>query len=111
VKRVNQRDTIEILHTDECPFWEETLRLIEKAVTESGMKIHVKTTRISSVAEAKRLGFPGSPTVRINGVDVDPATRETEGYMGCRIYRYQDRMFEYPPEAMIKSAIDNIVKK
>ncbi len=75
------------------------------------MEIHVRKTRISTLAEAKRLRFPGSPTVRINGVDIDPKVKETEGYIGCRIYSYRGRMLEYPPEDMIRSAIDKIVKK
>lgn len=109
--RMSKRNVIEILYTDECPFWKEALKLIEAVIEESSMEISVKRTKISSLAEAKRLKFPGSPTVRINGVDIDPAVKETEGYVGCRIYRYKERMYEYPPREMIKSALGRMIQE
>jgi len=108
---MNRQNIVEILYTDECPFWKEALKLIESVVRESRMEISIKNTKVSSVTEAKRLKFPGSPTVRINGVDIDPAVKETEGYVGCRIYRYKGRMYEYPPREMIKSALGSMVKE
>lgn len=108
---MNKRNIVEILYTDECPFWKDALKLIEAVIRESRMKISVKRTKVSSVADAKRFKFPGSPTVRINGADVDPEVKETEGYVGCRIYRYKGRMYEYPPREMIESALASIDEK
>jgi hypothetical protein len=108
---MSKGNVVEILYTDECPFWKEALKLIEAVIEESNMKINVKRTKISSVAEAKRFKFPGSPTVRINGVDIDPAMKATEGYVGCRIYRYKGRMYEYPPREMIKAALGSMIEK
>jgi len=99
---------VEILYTDACPFWKETLKTINDVVKELNIVITVKKTRITSEEEARRHRFPGSPTVRINGVDIDPAAKETEGYIGCRIYLYEGRTYESPSKQMIKSALKRL---
>lgn len=108
---MSKRNAIEILYTDECPFWKEALKLVEETIKDSKMELTVKKTKISSEAEAKRLKFPGSLTVRINGADIDPFLKESEGYIGCRIYRYKGQMYEYPPKEMLKSAFYRMLRK
>jgi len=102
---------VELLYTDECPFWKETLKLINEIVNDSKLEITLKKVRVLSEKDAKRLKFPGSPTVRINGVDIDPAIKEIEGYVGCRIYMYKGHVYEYPPKEMIKSAFETLLRK
>jgi len=103
---------VEILYTDACPFWKKTLRTINDVAKELSVAIVIKKTRIANEEEAKRYRFPGSPTVRIKGVDVDPAAKQTEGsYIGCRIYFYEGQTYEYPPKQMIKTALQLLTKK
>jgi len=102
---------VEILYTDACPFWKETLRALKEVMKELNLDIAVRKTKIANEEEAKRYRFPGSPTVRINGVDIDPAAKETVGYIGCRIYSYKGRTYEYPPREMIISAFKRLMKK
>jgi len=84
---------------------------IEEVLRESEIKALVKRVKVSSEDEAKRLGFPGSPTVRINGVDIDPMVKETTGAIGCRIYMYQSKMYDFPPKDMIAKAVKRLMKK
>jgi hypothetical protein len=49
--------------------------MVGKLVDEEKVACMVKETLIQSVEEALAAHFPGSPTVRIDGVDVDPAVR------------------------------------
>jgi len=104
-------NVVEILYTDACPFWKETLNAINEVAKEFNIVITVKKTMIASDEEAKEHRFPGSPTVRINGVDIDPEARETAGYIGCRIYTYKGKTYDYPPKQMIKSALQRLTKK
>jgi len=104
-------NVVEILYTDACPFWKETLNTINELTRELNIAITVKKTRIASDEEAKQHRFPGSPTVRINGVDIDPEARETAGYIGCRIYTYKGKTYDYPPKQIIKSALQRLTKK
>ena len=108
----NENDNvIEVLYTEDCPFWREVTETIEEVLKESKIKALVKRVRVSSEDEAKRLRFPGSPTVRINGVDVDPMFKETTGAIGCRVYMYQGKMYEFPPKDMIAKAVKRLIKK
>jgi len=108
---MKSNNTVEILYTDACPFWKETLKTINEVMKELNISLTVKNTKITTDEEAKRHKFPGSPTIRINGVDIDSAAKETTGYIGCRIYMYEGRTYEYPPKQMIKTAIKRLKKK
>jgi O-phosphoseryl-tRNA(Cys) synthetase len=104
-------NVIEVLYTEHCPFWKEVTKTIEEVLKESKVKASVKGVKVSSEDEAKRLRFPGSPTVRINGVDIDPMFKETTGAICCRVYMYQGKIYEYPPKDMIVKAVKRLIKK
>jgi hypothetical protein len=107
-----KENIVEILYTEECPFWKKALELIEEIASDQKPRITVKKIKISTETDAKNLRFIGSPTIRINGVDIDPeAPKGNEGFVGCRIYRYKGRMFEYPPKEMIESAFERFLRK
>ncbi len=55
-------------------------------------------------AEAKR--FIGSPTIRIDGVDLEGPAAETRGYAyGCRVYADGGRMVGRPSVDQIRQAL------
>jgi glutaredoxin len=101
---------IEILYTDECPFWKEVVKLVEEVNRELKTEAIIKKLKIANEQDAKKLRFPGSPTIRINGVDIDPEAKEAKAFIGCRIYRYNNRLHESPPKEMIKKAFQRILK-
>lgn len=101
---------VEILYTDECPFWKRTAELVEEVNTELSTEATIKKVKIANEQDARKLRFPGSPTVRINGVDIDSEASETKGFIGCRIYRYKNRVYESPPKEMIKNAFKRMIK-
>ena len=44
------------------------------------MESEVEELVVTTIDEAQRLKFPGSPTIRIGGNDVEPATVTKESY-------------------------------
>jgi hypothetical protein len=106
----SETNVIEVLYTEHCPFWKEVTKIIEEILEKFEIQASVKKVKISSEDEARRLRFPGSPTVRINGVDVDPTFKETRGIIGCRIYNYRGKIYEYPPKDMIIKAVKQLIK-
>lgn len=59
--------------------------------------------------DARRLGFLGSPTLKINGVDVEPSARQrTDFGMACRVYRLGGRVLGAPPREMIQQALASL---
>lgn len=97
---------VELLYFDGCPNYKTTLRDLEEIVKQEGLDAGITLVRVESEEEAKRLRFPGSPTVRVNGVDIEPVAREPEDFgLGCRIYRVQGRILGSPSREMLRRAL------
>jgi hypothetical protein len=57
-------------------------------------------------AAAEEARFPGSPTVRVDGHDVEPGSEPaTECIVGCRLYRLEHRFAGQPEERWIRQAL------
>jgi len=44
-------------------------------------------------------------------VDVDPMAKETTGAIGCRVYMYQGKIYEFPSKDMIAKAVKRLIQK
>jgi hypothetical protein len=60
--------------------------------------------RVSSDAEAVARRFTGSPTIRVDGVDLFPPGHEDYA-LACRIYYTPDGSAGTPTAAMIRDAL------
>jgi len=65
--------TINVLHFDGCPSYPVVVGLLERLLREEGVLVPVQLTQVSSHEEAVCQRFLGSPTIRIDGEDVEPA--------------------------------------
>ena len=63
---------IEILYSEACGHSASTLELVQEVLDELGCEAEIRKLRVAGPVEAERLRFLGSPTVRVNGVDVEP---------------------------------------
>ena len=96
---------IELLYFDGCPSWQNTLADIRAVLAEAGRDEEVRLVRVESHEEAQRLRFLGSPTVRVDGRDVESAIA-TEGYgMECRICWGGGKPTGLPPKEWLAAAI------
>ena len=79
---------IEVLYVEHCPCVSAALSLIPDQAT------------------AERARFPGSPTVRVAGRDVEPGVEPAAEYtLECRLYRHEHRLAGYPPERWVRDAL------
>jgi hypothetical protein len=81
---------IEFLYWAGCPSHPEALALVEEVLAERGIAAEVEQREVRTDAEAVELRFPGSPTIRVEGRDVDPAGADGRPSLTCRIYRLPD---------------------
>ena len=81
---------IEFLYLEVCPSYPEARRLLGEVLAERGLDTTVQVREVTSQDEAEKLGFPGSPTIRVNGRDVDPVGASARPALMCRIYRKPD---------------------
>jgi hypothetical protein len=73
-----------------------------KLVVEAGLEgsVSVRLVPVETDDDARRLGFLGSPTVRIDGEDVDPEGKGAEHVgLQCRLYPGEGRLEGIPPVA------------
>ncbi|MBC7341159.1 MAG: DUF2703 domain-containing protein [Clostridia bacterium] len=114
---------IELLYLDldVCQRCQGTDRNMEEAIAEvsqileaTGTEIEVKKTHVETEEQARQLGFISSPTIRINGRDIQLDVKETRcescgdlcgEEVDCRIWTYQGKEYTVPPKAMIIEAI------
>ncbi len=98
---------IEFLYWEDCPSHPQAWSLLQEAMAELGVEIPVEQIEVVTDKDAERLAFPGSPTIRVNGVDVDPDGAAQMGTaLTCRIYRLQDGRFSpVPSKEMIRQAL------
>jgi len=98
---------VEILFFEGCPSFEKLLPHLRKLVSDSGGdpgEIVLRAVETFEVAEEAR--FLGSPTVRVNGVDVDPGAADRVDFgLKCRLYRCEEGQFPIPPDAWIRAAL------
>ncbi len=95
---------IEILYFDGCPSHERLLPLLEQMADARGTQLN--RVRVETVDEAERLRFLGSPSVRVDGRDVEPGADERFDFgMTCRLYRSAAGQSGVPPREWIEEAL------
>ena len=82
--------TVELLFWQGCPSYPEAKALLEQLLEERGIEAPIQMREVRNQAEAVELAFPGSPTIRIDGRDVDPAGAGSPAALACRVYRFPD---------------------
>lgn len=92
---------IEVLYFDGCPNHMPTAQRVRAIVKQEGVSAEVTEIEVKDESEARALAFPGSPTIRVDGLDVEPALRgSADTGFACR--RYAGGI---PSEEMIRAAL------
>jgi hypothetical protein len=97
---------VELLYFDSCPNYEALLPRLREMVAETGISAQVDLRRITDDDAAQGERFLGSPTVRVEGHDVEPdAERRTDYGMKCRLYRTTTGLSGQPAEEWLCAAL------
>ena len=67
--------SIEILYSSCCPFYEESVATIQRLSSELKLDVKIEAILIDEWDKAIEYSFIGSPSIRINGLDIDPRVR------------------------------------
>ena len=67
---------IEVLYVPGCPNYQPAVERIQKVLMSESLRADIEGISVSSEVAARVLRFPGSPTIRVNGTDVEPKARE-----------------------------------
>ena len=97
---------IEVLYFDGCPNHDTFVPHLRELLAEAGVAADVTLRRIDSDADAQRFRFLGSPSVRVDGRDVEPgADARTDFGMKCRLYRTPDALTGVLPDRWVLRAL------
>jgi hypothetical protein len=97
---------IELLYFDGCPSYAELLPRLRELLAGEGIEKEVELRRVETPEEAERERFLGSPTVRIDGEDVDLSAKDRHDFgLQCRLYRSEESLVRMPPEHWIRAAL------
>ena len=100
---------VEFLWWRECPSWERALAMLREEMEAAGMDPDsIELREIDTDGAAEREGFPGSPTIRIAGVDLQPPGDGATVGLSCRVYRRRDgRTSPLPDPDDLRDALRN----
>ncbi len=101
---------VSVYYTPECPR-ETVLDEVKKALEEARVESYeIEEIVLANDDEAREHRILGVPTVRIEGMDVDPNFEDKGVYRSTctRIYRWGEHLYNYPPKDMIKDALKRL---
>jgi hypothetical protein len=97
---------IEFLFWEGCPSHPEAEALLRDVLAARGLEGEIEVREVLSQAQAEAERFPGSPTIRIDGRDVDPDGAGARPSLTCRIYRLPDgRVSPVPSREQLEEAL------
>ncbi len=96
---------VEVLYFDGCPTYETAEKTLRKVLAEEGMDAEVKLVAVNTDEEARRLRFPGSPTIRVGEKDLFPGSEREDWRLGCRVYVTPEGLKGSPTTEMLREAL------
>jgi hypothetical protein len=98
---------IEFLWWRDCPSWERALAMLREAMHAAGLDPDsIEVREVDTDESAAREEFVGSPTIRIDGRDLQPPVEGEPTGLACRIYRRRDgRVSPLPDPEDLRDAL------
>ncbi len=105
---ISLMNNIELLYFDGCPSWQEALENLRQVIETENLDYQVHLIEVTSPQQAQDERFLGSPSFRLNGVDLWPETRARYN-MSCRVYQTDQGMRGSPTVEMLREKIQEIL--
>jgi hypothetical protein len=103
---------VEILYFEGCPNWQETRALVKRAASALPIEFDLRLVEVDDTDAAIEQRFLGSPSVRVNGSDVEPGADTRREYVfSCRVYRTEQGLAVQPSDAWVRDALARVGPK
>jgi hypothetical protein len=97
---------VKLLYFDGCPNHEALVPHLERLLRSAQVPVSLELRRIPDEAAAQRERFLGSPTVRVDGRDAEPAAEERNDFgLKCRLYRLPTGLRGAPLDEWVLGAL------
>jgi hypothetical protein len=101
-----KRPLVEILYFEGCPNHEAAQVLVRRVAAELRIEPDLQLVRVPDEEAALERRFLGSPTVRVQGRDVEPGAEARDDFvLACRVYRTADGFAGRPDPAWVRDAL------
>ena len=101
--------TVELLWFTGCPNHPAARAMVRQVVAELAPGTAIRDVDATDPATAASLRFPGSPTIRVDGRDVDPAYVDSGDYTPrCRLYRTSSGLRGLPERRWVEDALRDL---
>jgi hypothetical protein len=103
---------VEVFYFSGCPNHMPAVGRVREVLETEGVSAEMAEVEVRNVASAELLGFLGSPTVRIDGLDIERTARSSRAIgLMCRSYIHQGKQAGVPPVEWIQAAIREAKEK
>src|SRR5438477_4918220 len=78
---------IEVLYFKGCPKHLRAIEMVRETMKALGHKDEIHQVEVHTQGEAEAMAFVESPSIRINGADIEPWARTAKAFgLSCRTY-------------------------
>ena len=98
---------IEVFYVPGCPNHHPAIENLRSALRSEATDAPIQEIAVTNDAMARQLKFPGSPTIRVDGRDVEPKAHYSYG-LACRLYSNGTGI---PPFEALRQAIAGAGKR
>ncbi|MGA6994339.1 MAG: DUF2703 domain-containing protein [Candidatus Deferrimicrobiaceae bacterium] len=96
---------VDVLYFEGCPNHDGAAQMVRRVLDREEIRAEVRTIEVPDPETAQALGFLGSPSIRVNGTDIEDGRKDDPPFYGCRTYTTQGKTAGLPPEDWLTAAL------
>src|SRR6266852_7583604 len=97
---------IEVLYFEGCPNHLPAIEMVRETLKSLGRQDEIHQVVVHTQADAEAQAFVGSPSIRINGADIEPWARTAKNFgLSCRTYPDGSDRSGVPSRELLRRAI------
>jgi hypothetical protein len=103
---------IELLYFEGCPNHVPAIEILREILDSLGRQDQIHEVKVHTQGEAEEVGLVGSPSIRINGSDIEPWARTAKSFgLTCRMYSDGSHHGGVPSRELIRRAITEDIRE
>ena len=96
---------VEVLYFEGCPNHAPAMGMVRRVLDREKIQAEVRLIEVTDEKAAETVRFLGSPSVRVNGVDIEQGREDDSPFFGCRTYTAAGKTVGVPPEKWLVDAL------
>ncbi len=95
---------VEVLYFEGCPNFAPVMEMVRRILEREKIQAEIRAVEVADEKTADSLRFLGSPSVRVDGVDIEPGRENDSPFYGCRTYIVEGKTTGMPPVEWLVAA-------